>query len=78
MPQNAGQLCRNILCNTTGMTDMPEYNHEAYSNNVTQILNNGIFHVDIFKIVPLCDSIQSLSGRSAMRGQYNIAHYGCL
>jgi hypothetical protein len=32
---------------------MPEYNHEAYSNNFTHILNNGIFHVDIFKIVPL-------------------------
>jgi len=28
--------------------DMPEYNHAAYSKNVTHILNNGIYHVYIF------------------------------
>jgi hypothetical protein len=53
---------------------MPEYNHKAYSNNVTHIVNNGKFHEDIFKIVhylkyatdmPRC-YIWSLSGRSGM------------
>jgi hypothetical protein len=34
------------------MADMSEYNHEAYSNN-THTLNNGIYHMDILKIVPL-------------------------
>ena len=36
-----------------------EYNHAAYSKNVTPILNNGICGVDIFKIMPLfkiCDT----------------------
>ena len=32
------------------MGDMSEYNHEAYPNNAT---HNGIYHMDIFKIVPL-------------------------
>jgi hypothetical protein len=41
---------------------MLEYNCEAYSNDVTHILNNGIFYMDIFKIVPLfkmCDGYAS-------------------
>src|ERR1700734_2995205 len=36
-----------------------EYNHAAYSKNVTPILNNGICGMDIFKIMPLfkiCDT----------------------
>jgi hypothetical protein len=42
--------------------DMPQYNQETYSNNITDILNNGICHMDIFKIVPLfkiCDGYAS-------------------
>ena len=42
---------------------MPEYNHAAYSKNVTPILNNGICGVDIFKIMPLfkiCDTYAAM------------------
>src|ERR1700677_4382515 len=52
-----------------------EYNHTAYSKNVTPILNNGICGVDIFKIMPLfkiCDTYAAmlysvLSGLSAVK-----------
>src|ERR1700691_4844144 len=40
-----------------------EYNHAAYSKNVTPILNNDICGVDIFKITPLfkiCDTYAAM------------------
>jgi hypothetical protein len=42
---------------------MAEYNHVAYSKNVTPILNNGICGMDIFKIIPLfkiCDTYAAM------------------
>jgi hypothetical protein len=59
-----------------------EYNHAAYSKNVTPILNNGICCVDIFQIMPLfkiCDTyaamLYSVPFRLVCRGGHVFRDY---